>query len=159
MTGLPGNNLRKARADLAERFQFWSSGGFDIAQCPVREVLDHLGDKWTTLIVIALSQRPHRFSEIRRAVADISKRMLTQTLRDLERDGLIARKVYPTKPPSVDYRLTELGESLLGPLNVLIGWAESSHSRIQAARTKFDSGAATAVMAEVNPGRRPAGRS
>jgi DNA-binding HxlR family transcriptional regulator len=76
-------------------------------------------------------------SEIRRAIPDISKRMLTQTLRDLERDGLIARRVFPTKPPSVEYRLTELGESLLAPLVGLIAWAETSQSRIAVARAAF----------------------
>ena len=115
MTGLRANNLRLPQNHLAERLQVWSGADFDLAHCPVRGVLDRLGDKWTTLIVVVLSQRPHRFSEIRRAVPDISKRMLTQTLRDLERDGMILRRVFPTKPPSVEYRLTELGESLLRP--------------------------------------------
>jgi DNA-binding HxlR family transcriptional regulator len=127
---------------LAKRLHAWSSGDFDLALCPVRGVLDRLGDKWTTLIVIVLSQRPHRFSEIRRAIPDISKRMLTQTLRDLERDGLISRRVFPTKPPSVEYRLTELGESLLVPLAALIAWAEKSQSRIATARTAFDAASA-----------------
>jgi DNA-binding HxlR family transcriptional regulator len=116
----------------------WTGADFDLAQCPVRGILDRLGDKWTTLIVIVLSQRPHRFSELHRSIPDISKRMLTQTLRDLERDGLIARRVFPTKPPSVDYRLTELGESLLEPLTVLIVWAEKSQPGIARARMAFD---------------------
>jgi DNA-binding HxlR family transcriptional regulator len=139
VTRLRANNLRLAHESLARRLQIWSSADFDLALCPVRGVLDHLGDKWTTLIVIVLSQRPHRFSEVRRSIPDISKRMLTQTLRDLERDGLISRRVYPTKPPSVEYRLTELGDSLLEPLTALIGWAEQSQSRIAMARTQFDS--------------------
>jgi DNA-binding HxlR family transcriptional regulator len=129
-----------ARENLARRFQAWSSMEFDAARCPVRGILDHLGDKWTTLIVIVLAPKPHRFSEIRRAIPDISKRMLTQTLRDLERDGLIARRVFPTKPPSVDYRLTELGETLLEPLVALIDWAESSQPKIDASRIAFDAG-------------------
>ncbi len=159
MTGLRANNLRLARQgiaeidvaqddlanvvlakeNLAERLRAWCSDDLDLAPCPVRGVLDRLGDKWTTLIVIVLSQRSHRFSEIRRAIPDISKRMLTQTRRDLERDGLIARRVFPTKPPSVDYRLTALGDSLLEPLSALIAWAEKSQSRIVTARTEFDS--------------------
>ena len=138
MTGLRAHNLRLAHENLAKRFAAWSSQDFEPARCPVRGILDHLGDKWTTLIVIVLALKPHRFSEIRRAVPDISKRMLTQTLRDLERDGLIARRVFPTKPPSVDYRLTELGETLLEPLVALIGWAENSQERITASRTAFD---------------------
>lgn len=138
MTGLRADNLPSARESLAARLQVWSSADFDLALCPVRGVLDRLGDKWTTLIVIVLAQRAHRFSEIRRAIPDISKRMLTQTLRDLERDGLIARRVFPTKPPSVDYRLTDLGESLLEPLTTLIAWAERSQPGIATARTAFD---------------------
>lgn len=138
MTGLPENNLCWARESLAERLRAWTKGEFDLAQCPVRGILDRLGDKWTTLIVIILAGGAHRFSEIRRAIPDISKRMLTQTLRDLERDGLILRRVYPTKPPSVDYRLTELGESLLEPIVTLITWAERSQGRIAEARRAFD---------------------
>lgn len=142
MTGLRANNLPKRgaspqQASLAARFAAWSAAEFDPARCPVRGILDHLGDKWTTLIVIVLALRPHRFSEIRRAVPDISKRMLTQTLRDLERDGLIARRVFPTKPPSVEYRLTDLGETLLQPLGALVAWAEGNQDKIAAARTKF----------------------
>ncbi|TDP47816.1 winged helix-turn-helix transcriptional regulator [Zavarzinia compransoris] len=144
MTGLLADNHppAEAKARLAERFRVWSSRAFDLAGCPVRGVLDALGDKWTTLIVITLSQRPHRFSEIQRAVPDISKRMLAQTLRDLERDGLIARRVFPTKPPSVEYRLTDLGESLLDPLVGLIAWAERNQGPIAEARTAFDAAVA-----------------
>ena len=125
-------------AGIAKRFQEWKGTNGDFARCPVRSVLDRIGDKWSTLIVISLAQRSHRFSEIRRAIPDISKRMLTQTLRDLERDGLVARRVFPTKPPSVDYRLTELGTSLLEPLTVLITWAEKSQAKIASARAEFD---------------------
>ena len=138
-TGQRGKDAgTKARGDLAARFARWSGEAFDVTRCPVRGVLDRLGDKWTTLVVIALAQRTHRFSELRRAVPDISKRMLTQTLRDLERDGLIARQVFPTKPPSVEYRLTELGESLLVPLVGLVAWAEASQPRIATARATYD---------------------
>lgn len=142
MTGLRANNLRLAHESLAKRLEAWRSMKFEPANCPVRGILDHLGDKWTTLIVVVLALKPHRFSEILRAIPDISKRMLTQTLRDLERDGLIARRVFPTKPPSVDYRLTELGESLLEPLVALIAWAETSQSKIASARAAFDASAA-----------------
>ncbi len=138
MTGLRANNLRLAHESLAKRFGAWSAMKFDPVRCPVRSILDHLGDKWTTLIVVVLALKPHRFSEIRRAIPDISKRMLTQTLRNLERDGLIARRVFPTKPPSVDYRLTDLGESLLEPLVTLIAWAEKTQSKIAAARVAYD---------------------
>jgi DNA-binding HxlR family transcriptional regulator len=107
-------------------------------QCPVRDVLDRIGDKWSTLILVTLANGPLRFSAVRRAIPDISKRMLTQTFRDLERDGLIARKVFPTKPPSVEYRLTPLGETVLEPLAVLVQWADRSHAAIKNARLAYD---------------------
>ncbi|WP_144109364.1 winged helix-turn-helix transcriptional regulator [Paraburkholderia sp. BCC1886] len=107
-------------------------------QCPVRDVLDRIGDKWSTLVLVTLANGPHRFSAARRAIPDISKRMLTQTLRDLERDGLIARAVFPTRPPSVEYRLTPLGETVLEPLSVLVQWADRSHPAIRNARLAYD---------------------
>jgi DNA-binding HxlR family transcriptional regulator len=107
-------------------------------QCPVRVVLDRIGDKWSTLILVTLAKGPHRFSAVRRAIPDISKRMLTQTFRDLERDGLITRTVFPTKPPSVEYRLTRLGGTILEPLAVLVQWADRSHVAIRDARAAFD---------------------
>lgn len=110
------------------------------AECPVRDVLDRIGDKWSTLILGTLARGPLRFSAVRRAIPDISKRMLTQTFRDLERDGLIARAVFPTKPPSVEYRLTPLGETILEPLDVLVRWADRSHAAIRDARSAFDKG-------------------
>jgi DNA-binding HxlR family transcriptional regulator len=125
---------------LAARFETWQSSGLDPAGCPVRNVLDRIGDKWTTLVLIALAATPRRFSEVRRAVPDISKRMLTQTLRDLERDGLITRHVFPTKPPSVEYRLSSLGRSVLDPLAGLVEWAEASYAAIQLSRARFDAG-------------------
>lgn len=109
-----------------------------IGQCPVRDVLDRVGDKWSTIILSILATGPHRFSAMQRAIPDISKRMLTQTFRNLERDGLIARAVFPTKPPSVEYRLTALGETILEPLNALIEWADRSHAAIRSARSAFD---------------------
>jgi DNA-binding HxlR family transcriptional regulator len=152
------------RTVLGEMFAHWQTLELDPAQCPVRDVLDHLGSKWATLIIIALSSRPRRFGELNRSVPDISKRMLTQTLRDLERDGLVTRHVFPTKPPSVEYRLAPLGESLLDPLAILAGWAERSHPEIRIARARFDAveGSAFALPAErVNPpaGRLDAGRA
>ncbi|MGH6964626.1 MAG: winged helix-turn-helix transcriptional regulator [Phenylobacterium sp.] len=107
-------------------------------QCPVRDVLNRIGDKWSTLILVTLANGPHRFSAVQRAIPDISKRMLTQTFRDLERDGMIARQVFPTKPPSVEYRLTPLGETILKPLAALVRWAERSHAAINHARVAYD---------------------
>jgi DNA-binding HxlR family transcriptional regulator len=106
--------------------------------CPVRGVLDRVGDKWSFLIVAMLAERPLRFGELRRSVPDISQRMLTQTLRELQRDGLVGREVFPTNPPSVEYSLTTLGRSLLEPMNGLIAWAERNHIKIKAARVQYD---------------------
>ena len=85
-----------------------------------------------------LADGPQRFGQLRRAVPDISQRMLTQTLRDLQRDGLVARRVFPTQPPSVEYRLTPLGRSFLKPLVKLIAWSERNHGAIRAAREAFE---------------------
>lgn len=106
--------------------------------CPVRDVLDRIGDKWSILMIMTLAARPQRFSELHRAIRDISKRMLTQTLRDLERDGLITRHVFATKPPSVEYRLSPLGQSLLEPMASLIDWADTRYADIHDARARFD---------------------
>lgn len=139
MPRLPGRNpIMTGDAALAARFDVWQKFDLDPALCPVRDVLDRMGDKWTTLILIALAAAPRRFSMLYRTVPDISKRMLTQTLRDLERDGMITRHVFPTKPPSVEYRLSPLGRSMLDPLAALVEWAERNHSDIQRARTRFD---------------------
>lgn len=118
-------------------------GSFDATKCPVRDVLDQIGDKWTLLILLTLIPGPSRFSAIQRAVPDISKRMLTQTLRNLERNGMITRKVYATKPPSVEYALSKLGIALLGPVSQLLNWAGENHSNIRAARERFDHGQQT----------------
>ena len=123
---------------LAGKFDSWQRMRLDPTRCPVRDVLDHLSDKWTTLIVIALAGGPRRFGELNRSIPDISKRMLTQCLRNLERDGLITRQVFPTSPPSVEYRLADLGRSLLYPIDVLVGWAEANHQSICDARLRFD---------------------
>lgn len=121
-----------------ERFSRYPLGESQSAHCPVRDVLDRIGDKWSMLMIMALATRPHRFNELHRAVHDISKRMLTQTLRDLERDGLITRQVFPTKPPGVEYRLAPLGQSLLEPMAGLIEWADRRYGDIHAARVRFD---------------------
>jgi DNA-binding HxlR family transcriptional regulator len=137
-----GNPSMSGRTTLTARLAQWQDFEFDPNRCPVRDVLDHIGDKWTTLILIVLAEKPHRFSDIRRAVPDISKRMLTQSLRDLERDGMVTRHVFPTKPPSVEYRLSPLGVSVLEPLAGLVEWAENNHAGIQHARERFDAAAA-----------------
>ena len=104
----------------------------------VSEVLDRVGDKWSVLVVVMLGDGPKRFNELRRAIASISQRMLTLTLRGLERDGLVTRTVFPTIPPRVDYELTGLGRSLLDPVNALGTWARQNRQKIQQARIQFD---------------------
>lgn len=118
---------------------------FQPENCPVRDVLSQLGDKWSTLIIGLLGEKPHRFGELRRAVPDISQRMLTQTLKDLQRDGLVNRTVFPTVPPGVEYSLSELGQSLLPPLGALIIWAKSNHPAIRQARLEFHAEAESAA--------------
>lgn len=104
----------------------------------VSEILARVGDKWTVLVVGVLGDGPKRFSEIRRALGSISQRMLTLTLRGLERDGLVTRTVFPSIPPRVDYELTKLGRSLLEPVNGLGLWARQNRTAIQDARQRFD---------------------
>src|SRR5215468_4422648 len=104
----------------------------------VSEILARIGDKWTVLVVGELGGSPKRFNELRRALGSISQRMLTLTLRGLERDGLITRTVFPTIPPRVDYELTKLGRSLLEPVNGLGLWARQNRAAIAAARQRFD---------------------
>jgi DNA-binding HxlR family transcriptional regulator len=104
----------------------------------VREVLGRVGDKWSVLVIGMLGAGTHRFSELQRSIEGISQRMLTLTLRQLERDGLVERTVYPTIPPRVEYTLTPLGCTLLEPVMALAGWAETHRSDIETARRTFD---------------------
>ncbi|MFT8326053.1 winged helix-turn-helix transcriptional regulator [Gluconobacter oxydans] len=104
----------------------------------IRSILARTTDKWSILIVKSLGRGPHRFSELRRAIDGISQRMLTLTLRNLERDGLVLRTVTPTTPPRVDYELTTLGESLWTLTEAFGQWALSNRPEIEAARARFD---------------------
>jgi DNA-binding HxlR family transcriptional regulator len=108
----------------------------------VSEVLSRVGDKWTVLVVSTLGEGPKRFNELRKALGSISQRMLTLTLRALERDGLVTRTVQPTNPPRVDYALTRLGRSLLEPVSELGSWARKNRPAIAQARERFDTGQA-----------------
>lgn len=111
------------------------------ADCrPVRALLARIGDKWTVMVVTRLSGRQMRFSELKRDIGDITQKMLTQTLRQLETDGLVERTVTPTIPPRVDYRLTDLGESLLTPLDALGAWAIANEPKVAAARDRHLNG-------------------
>jgi DNA-binding HxlR family transcriptional regulator len=131
----------QATSALGDGLRAWRARYPHLAECPVRNVLDRISGKWHTLLISALVDGPLRFGELKRALPDISQRMLTQSLRDLQRDGLIARRVYPTMPPSVDYRLTDLGRSLIEPLAGLIRWAEAQAEAIAGAREAFDKAA------------------
>ncbi|MCW2410737.1 MULTISPECIES: winged helix-turn-helix transcriptional regulator [unclassified Sphingobium] len=105
----------------------------------VREILDLVGDKWSLYIIATLKDGPVRFNELRRRINGISQRMLTITLRGLERDGLVKRTLFPTIPPRVDYELTGMGVSLLGPVMALTVWANANQENIQNARSRYDS--------------------
>lgn len=113
--------------------------GYDPAKCTtVSEMLARLGDKWTVLVIMMLDDGPQRFSDLKRMVVGVSQRMLTLTLRALERDGIVERTVHPTVPPKVEYALTDLGRSFSAPVKALGGWVFANHEDIQSARTRFD---------------------
>ena len=105
--------------------------------CPIRDVLDRIGDRWSLLVLQTLAPGVKRFTVVKREIGDISQRMLAQTLRRLEQDGLVSRKVHPTIPPRVEYALTPLGQSLMEPLNALVHWADAHHHKVRAARMAY----------------------
>jgi DNA-binding HxlR family transcriptional regulator len=109
----------------------------------ISDVLSRVGDKWSVLVVTTLGSGSKRFNELRREIGGISQRMLTLTLRGLERDGLVTRKIIPTSPLGVEYDLTALGRDLLEPVSALGAWAIRNQGRIQQARVKFDGGEAS----------------
>jgi DNA-binding HxlR family transcriptional regulator len=104
----------------------------------ISQILSRVGDKWSVLVVMTLAKGPQRFSELRDKIGGISQKMLTTTLRGLERDGLVTRTIYPTIPPRVDYELTDLGRDLTVPVIALGQWAQQNLDRIAAARAAFD---------------------
>jgi len=111
----------------------------DPGGCPVRDVLDRIGDAWSVLTIMILNGHGSlRFNALRREIGDVSQRMLAVTLRHLERDGLVERTVFPTKPPGVAYALTDLGRSLAARLQELVGWADGHHGAVRLARAAFD---------------------
>jgi DNA-binding HxlR family transcriptional regulator len=117
-------------------------------RCPTRMVLDRIADKWTVLIVGALEGNKKRFGELRREVGGVSQKMLTQTLRGLERDGIVARRVYATVPPRVEYSLTDLGRTLIGTLDAIREWSEKNIEDVLKAREEFDGKAGTGEIDE-----------
>ena len=123
------------KTDVVETYE---RGNVFDPECPTRVVLDRLGDKWTVLVIGALAEGPLRFTQLRDRVGGVAPKVLTQTLRALERDGLLTRTVHAQVPPRVDYEITELGRSLTGPLAVLTDWAESHVGSILAARLRHE---------------------
>jgi DNA-binding HxlR family transcriptional regulator len=117
--------LHKSTAEFAQR-------------CPIRDVLDRIGDRWSLLILLTLQEGGTlRFSVLKARIPDISQRMLAQTLRRLEQDGLVTRTVHPTIPPRVDYALTRLGTSFLEPMGGLLAWADAHHEEVREARRAY----------------------
>lgn len=106
------------------------------SQCPSRLVLDRIADKWTTIVIQLLAKKTMRYAELHREIGGISQKMLTQTLRSLERDGLVQRKVYPVVPPRVEYSLSRLGRTLIEPLRALCRWSEKHLAELQANRAR-----------------------
>ncbi|WP_043527804.1 winged helix-turn-helix transcriptional regulator [Litchfieldella xinjiangensis] len=105
--------------------------------CPIRDVLDRIGNQWSLLILEALAPGTLRFNALMREIGDISKQMLSRTLKQLEQDGFITRTLYPEVPPRVEYTLTPLGRSFLEPMQQLVVWADTHHGAIVAARTRY----------------------
>lgn len=111
------------------------------ANCPTQRVLETIADKWSVIVIYALSQQEtRRYSELQRVIGGISQKMLTQTLRKLERDGLVDRKVYPVVPPKVEYSLTPLGRTLTELLKAICQWTQIHWDQIEAARVRYDKG-------------------
>ncbi|MEU6741175.1 winged helix-turn-helix transcriptional regulator [Streptosporangium sandarakinum] len=108
------------------------------ADCEVRQILDRIADKWSLLVIALLERRTMRFTELRREIDGVSQRMLTVTLRHLERDGLVERTVHPVVPPRVDYALTPLGATLHEVIKTLVVWTEEHQNHIAAARSAYD---------------------
>ncbi|MBV1777929.1 helix-turn-helix transcriptional regulator [Paeniglutamicibacter sp. ABSL32-1] len=113
---------------------------FDVMSpdCPSRSIMQRMGDKWTPLVFLALESGPRRFSQLRQDIGGVTPKVLTQTLRSLERDGLLTRTIYPEVPPRVEYELTELGATLLGPLEIIREWSQDHAEKILRARNDYD---------------------
>ncbi len=110
----------------------------DSIHCPYRDVVDRIGDKWSVLVLVILEQNPTRFNALKRTIGDISQKVLTKTLRDLEADGYITRLVYDESPPKVEYQLSDMGWEVLVPLRQLVEWAEENHKAIRHNRAAYE---------------------
>ncbi len=131
--------MKQAIIEISDDMSCCGQGksGQDKSACPVRDVLNRIGDKWSILLLTSMADGPKRFGVLRRQVDDISQRMLTETLRDLQHDGLVLREVIPSCPPKVLYSLTPLGQTLLEPVGHMIGWAKAHQDEIRVARANF----------------------
>ena len=135
---MSATNTRVTAVDDLQIADLEPCGRSDHPDCGIRDVLDRVGDKWSVLVIVELAGGPRRFRELQRAVESISQRMLTLTVRRLERDGLVERTVYPTVPAQVDYRLTETGASLTHLVKALADWSLEHRDGIAAARLRYD---------------------
>jgi DNA-binding HxlR family transcriptional regulator len=129
---MPTQTAAQRREEAARQYDAF------LAACPARQLLDRISDKWITLVLTALAEGPQRYSDLARRIAGVSQKMLTQTLRSLERDGLISRTVTPSVPVRVDYALTPLGASLMPLIAHIKDWAETHMDEVSAARTRYD---------------------
>ncbi|TCO45517.1 HxlR family transcriptional regulator [Kribbella antiqua] len=135
---MPTRTAAQRREEAAREYDAF------LASCPARQLLDRISDKWVTLILTALADGPQRYSDLSRRIAGVSQKMLTQTLRSLERDGLLTRSVTPSVPVRVDYELTPLGTTLMPLIASIKAWAESHMTEVAAARAQYDDVSATA---------------
>ncbi|MEU4194830.1 helix-turn-helix domain-containing protein [Kribbella sp. NPDC026611] len=129
---MPTRTAAQRREDAARAYDAF------LATCPARQLLDRISDKWVSLVLVALADGPQRYSDLSRRIAGVSQKMLTQTLRSLERDGLLTRSVTPSVPVRVDYQLTELGQTLLPLISAIKTWAETHMTEVNAARSEYD---------------------
>ncbi|WP_055698944.1 MULTISPECIES: winged helix-turn-helix transcriptional regulator [Streptomyces] len=129
---MPTRTAAQHRADASTAYDAY------LAQCPARHLLDRIADKWVSLAVNALADGPRRYSDLQRTLASVSQKMLTQTLRHLERDGLVTRTVTPAVPVRVEYELTPLGRSLLPVMRAIKDWAEEHMDEVHTARANYD---------------------
>lgn len=129
---MPTRTAAQRRAEASAAYDAY------LAQCPARQLLDRIADKWVSLAVNALADGPQRYTDLHRRLASVSQKMLTQTLRHLERDGLVTRTVHPAVPVRVEYALTPLGRSLLPVMQAVKSWAEQHMDEVRSAREAYD---------------------
>jgi DNA-binding HxlR family transcriptional regulator len=123
-----------------------AANGDAMSGCPIREILERVGDKWSLQVIFHLGDGPQRFTGLKRSIDGVSQRMLTVTLRGLERDGIVSRTMYPVIPPRVEYELTPLGETLRDAASALVSWADAHLAEVDAARAAYDARASMAAI-------------